>query len=640
LGVLSGRIYRAAWLPLGLALTIAGFSLTGRAAPLASSLAPDAFEGSRAFAVLQGLARRFPDRTPCGAGDTGTADAVARDLRRLGGAGTGGWAVAAHRFEAQTIAGECTLTDVVAQRPGTTGEPPIVLMAHRDAAGRGAAAELGGTAVLLELARVLAAGETKRTIVLVSTSGGSGGHAGAAEFAEHAREWLGAGAGAGAEAGGEPVGAGGSAGGSPIDAAIVLGDTAGVKLRPPYVGAFSAGTGSADGTLVSTLDAALAAQAGLPAESPGGWAQAAHLLFPLTEGEQGPLDAAGMEAATIGADGERWTPAAEPVSEARLEGFGRAALSAVYALDGGPSVGGAGGMEFQIRHRSIPGWALRLVASALLLPALAALGDGFARARRRREPVGRWVAWTLACAAPFLLCALFVVALGRVGAIPAPRPPVSPEALPFDGAVPEAAAAAALVLLLGCSARPSLMRRLRLPRLPDDSDAAATAPPLVLGALAAVVWLFAPMTSLLLVVALHAWLLFASPLRPPSGRRGRPSLGAVALAAVGAAPLAAFAAVYAGRLGLGWGGAAHTALLLLAGGRIGIVGAVLWSIGFGSLAAVLAVAHAAPAPAPAGAGPGRPDGGGAGAAERITIRGPSSYAGPGSLGGTESALRH
>jgi Peptidase family M28 len=639
--VLNGRIYRAAWVPLLFATAIAGFSLTGRAAPLVSNLAPDAFEGARAFAALQGLAKRFPDRGPCGAGDEGTAAEVVRTLRRLGGAGAGGWAVTAHRFEAQTIDGECTLTDVVAQRPGTTGERPIVVMAHRDAAGKGAAAELGGTAVLLELARVLAAGETKRTIVLVSTSGGSGGDAGAAEFAEHAREWLGAAAGAGA--GAEAGAGGGSAGGSPIDAAIVLGDTAGAKLLPPYVGAFSDGAGTADGTLVGTVDAALAAQAGLPAATSGGWAQAAHLVFPLTEGEQGPLDAAGIPAVLLGADGERATKADEPVSEARIEGFGRAALAAVWALDGGPGVAGAGGAGFEIRHKEIPGWALRLVAAALLLPALAALGDGLARARRRRERVGRWAAWTVACAAPFLLCALFAVALGRLGAIAAPRPPVSPEALGFDGAAKEAAAAALGVLLLGSLARPSLMRRLRLPRGPNDEDAAALGPLLVTGALAAVVWVLAPMTSLLLLVGLHVWLLFASPLRPSAGRGGRPSPGALVLVAIGAAPLAAVAAIYAGQLGLGWGGTAHTALLLFAGGRIGIAGAVLWSVGFGCAAAVFAVALAAPAPAPAGSGPGGPENG-IGGHDATTIRGgwvgsKSSYAGPGSLGGTESALR-
>ena len=67
--MLNGRIYRAAFLPLLFALAIAGFSLSDRPAPLSSSLAPGAFEGARAFAELQRLAARFPNRRPGGRGD-------------------------------------------------------------------------------------------------------------------------------------------------------------------------------------------------------------------------------------------------------------------------------------------------------------------------------------------------------------------------------------------------------------------------------------------------------------------------------------------------------------------------------------------------------------------------------------------
>ncbi len=125
--MLNGRIYRAAFLPLLGALVIAGFSLTGRTAPLTSNLTPQAFEGARAFATLQGLARRFPDRRPGGAGDQALAAYVAGTLRGFGNAATGGFAVSVHSFRAQTIDGERTLTTVIAQRPGTTGEAPIVV---------------------------------------------------------------------------------------------------------------------------------------------------------------------------------------------------------------------------------------------------------------------------------------------------------------------------------------------------------------------------------------------------------------------------------------------------------------------------------------------------------------------------------
>ena len=63
---------------------------------------------------------------------------------------------------------------------------------------------------------------------------------------------------------------------------------------------------------------------------------------------------------------------------------------------------------------------------------------------------------------------------------------------------------------------------------------------------------------------------------------------------------------------------------------MGIAGDLLWSIALGSASAAVMLAVATPA---LGGGPGADDG------FEITIRGPLSYAGPGSLGGTESALR-
>jgi hypothetical protein len=71
-------------------------------------------------------------------------------------------------------------------------------------------------------------------------------------------------------------------------------------------------------------------------------------------------------------------------------------------------------------------------------------------------------------------------------------------------------------------------------------------------------------------------------------------------------------------------------VLLLAGGQIGLLGAILWSVAFGCVAAAAMLAVRAQQPPP---GPQMAD------LHEVTIRGPMSYAGPGSLGGTESALR-
>src|ERR1700726_2819961 len=239
--MLNGRLYRVAFVPFLFALAIAAFSLGTRPAALTSTLAPDAFEGKRAFAELGALSARYPDRRPGSRGDEALAGYIAHTLEGLGGTAGGGFSVRTLHFEGQTIDGQRRLSTVIAQRPGSTNSSPIVILAHRDAAARGSRAELSGTAALLELARVFAARETKRTIVLVSTSGGSGGAAGAADLAEH----------------GADIGQSG-----PLDAAIALGDVAGARERTPFVVPFSDDPGAASLQLQRTLDYAITQQTG------------------------------------------------------------------------------------------------------------------------------------------------------------------------------------------------------------------------------------------------------------------------------------------------------------------------------------------------------------------------------------------
>jgi hypothetical protein len=622
-GVLNGRIYRAAFVPLLFALAIAGFSLNDRPAPLASALAPGAFEGARAFGDLEGLATRFPSRRPGSRGDDELAGYIAGTLKGLGGAATGGFSVQTPTVRAQTIEGERTLETVIAQRPGTGGEQPLVILAHRDAAVRGARAELSATAVLLELARVLASSETQRTIILVSSSGGSGGNAGAADFAKYA--------------------------GGRGDAAIVLGDLAGA--RRPVVSGLSDAPGSASQLLQRTVAQAIEQQAGVQPATPTPLEQIVQLAFPLTVGEQGPLNAHGLPAVLVQVGSELPPAAAEPVSEPRLEALGRSVLVALYALDAGGEVSSGGGSEtaLPIEHKLIPEWAVRLIVAALLLPPLLLAGDELARLRRRRRGTAaqaadtgslvQWLLWVLACGLPFLACALFTILLGALGAIAAPLPPVVSAALPLEDSALEAVVAAALVLVLAWLAWPAAMRRASLPSRPT-SAVAGLAVVLVMCALTVVVWAIDPFTALLLLPALHLWLVLLAP-PPGHSSAGRPAPWLPAIVLLGLVPLALLIAFYAERFGFGPGGVAHTALLLLAGGRVGVVGAVLWSVAGGALAAALFVALApAPGETDFSAGhdedPGEP--------EPPPIRAAwsgskSFYAGPGSLGGTDSALR-
>jgi len=299
-------------------------------------------------------------------------------------------------------------------------------------------------------------------------------------------------------------------------------------------------------------------------------------------------------------------------------------LIAVDALDSGPDVPSAMQTGLLLAPKMIPAWALRLLVGTLLLPPLIVVADGLARARRRRLAVARWSLWTLLCATPFMAAALFAFLLGVVGIIgAAPGEPIAPDALSFGASSATTVVAVLLVLALAWLLWPMLVRRLGLSARPA-SDAAGVGMLLVLLALALVVWIANPVAALLLLPGVHLWLLIASPeLRP------RP-LAAIALIAAGFLPLALLVAFYADQLGLGPGRLAWMAVLLVVGGHVGFPAALLWMLSLGCAAAAVMLALTVGSP-PLGSG-GEND-------DEITIRGPLSYAGPGSLGGTESALR-
>lgn len=603
--MLNGRIYRAAFAPFALALAIAAFSLTARPAALTSTLAPDAFDGRQALAEARQLATEFPQLRPGSAGDERLAQRVGHTIEALGGMAGGGFSVRVQQVRAQTIDGERTLQTVIAQRPGSTAESPLVILAHRDSAARSSAAQLSGTAALVELARVFASRETKRAIVLVSSSGGSGGDAGAAAFAAT------------------------QAASGPVDAAIVLGDVASARTSQPMVVPYADGYGSAPDELQRTLAAAIEHEAGIDPGMPSTIGQLAHLVFGLAPGEQGVLAIRGVPAVLVQVSGERGPGARGQVSEARMEGVGRAVLSAVDALDGAPDVESAPQRGLALSRQIVPAWALGLLIGTLLIPPAAVLLDGLARARRRREPLVRWTLWALMCALPFLVCALFAILLGGLGSIvAAPSAPAPASALPFDGSA--ATAVLACMAVLGCAwlGWPVAVRRLGLAVRPSPetpgADAAGIVTLLVLLIVACAVWVVDPYAALLVVPGLHLLLGIASPERRP-----RPLVG-LGLLVLALAPLGLLIAFYAHQLGYGPGGIAQGAVLLLAGGRIGVGAAVVWSIAAGCAVAIGLVALTPPAD-PLGLGPDE--------RQEVSIRGPLSYAGPGSLGGTESTLR-
>ncbi len=602
------RLYRAAFLPLLPAIIVVAFSLTNRPAPLSSTLPPNLFDGTAAQVQLTYMWQHFPDRRPGSPGDDALASYVAQQFAQAASAASGQTASAApfsvqmRTVRAQTIDGPRTLQTVIATRPENL-DGQIVLLAHRDAAAPGSRAQLSGTAALVELAQLLAGRLTNRTITLVSTSGGSGGDAGAIDFAAHT--------------------------GGPVDAVIVLGDLAGLNVHTPLVIPWSDGFGSAPDPLVRTVASAIAAQLGRDPGEATIVSQFAHLALPFATGEQGPLNAAGVPAVLVQASGERGPGGREGVSTQRLQNLGRAVLQSVNALDADSTGVGAPAAAIELKAKALPAWAVSVLAAALLFPSLAVTVDALARARRRKAPVAHALAWVLSCALPFFFCALLSVALGQAGLLhAAPAAPVPGFDVRVGGGGWAAIALLVAAFAVAWLARAALLRTLgTLPRADADaspgielaeSGAAGVALMLSFDLTAGVVWVLDPFTALLLAPAAHLWLLIAA---PELGVRR--ALGAV-LVLAGLVPALAIIGLYAHQLGLSLPETAWTAVLLAAGGHIGLVSSALWSLYLGCAVAATLLALR---------------GAGAERESPVTVRGPLSYAGPGSLGGTESALR-
>ena len=590
--MLDGRIYRAAFVPVLVAVVVVAFSLAERPRPIGTTLAPDAFDGRRALRMLDTLVRRSPERRPGSLGDDAVAAEVAAVMRRSGFDDDPESRV----DEEETIDGETGLTTVIAEREGREGRRLLVI-AERDAAARGAPGRLSATAALLELARVFGGRATRRTLTLVSTSGGSGGVAGVRALA---RDLPG-----------------------PVDAAIVLGDMgsrAAVDL--PVVVPWSEQGGLAPMRLRRTVEQAVELETDVDPGSPRALAQFFRQAVPLTLTGQGALGAEGVSAVTLSLTGERGPPAGAEVSQARLQEFGRAALRSISALDNGPDVP-AGPREYLVfQGRVIPLWAVQVLGAVLLVPVLFAGVDGLARVRRRRSPVVPWLLWIGAAAFPFLLAAFFARLLGVTSVLPNLPGPADPEAIGVDAA---GLAAVALALVLGLLLRPVLTRVLgarRARTLGEDTGGATAAIALAMTGLGLAVWLVNPYTALLLLPAVHLWMLAAAP------EVGVPRGVGVALVLAGLLPFLLVGAYYAEQFGLDPLELAWEAVLLLAGGYAGPLGIVAWSLVLAC--GLLALSAAVRKRAGAAADPADAD---------VTTRGPLGYAGPGSLGGTESALR-
>jgi hypothetical protein len=587
--VLDLRLYRLTLLPFAVLLIIAAFSL--HAAPGSPSPAPPAqtFDATTAASAMQALTASYPDRSPGSASD----DALAAELARQGGKYTlagPGVSVRVVNSSVETTSGAVSVRTVLASRAGAAGGAGIALIADRGGSQLGAAA-LAPTATLLQLASIYRELLPQRPLTLVSTSGGASAMGAVADLLPPDTE-----------------------------AAIVIGDVTDAIGRGPYVVPWSASGGLAPIQLRRTVEAAVAFALSRSVGDPALSEQMARIALPLTPGAQGLLDGAGVPTVLVSADGESTAAAAGRPDVALMGEFGQALLGVTTALDGFSTLPTAPTRDLAFGTQVLSGWAVRAVIGALLLSLIGCTLDVLARTRRRRIAVARWNGWTLSFAAPFLLAGLFAAFLGASGLLPAtPSAAVTPAQLPVSGDAAAALVSIGLLFVLVWVLRAAVRARGGRRERPDPVGSLA-ALLIVTTVTATLLWFENPYTATLLILPAHLWLVA---LTREHGRS--PALGALCVV-VSLAPLAAALALICGVLHVEPFALLWTTVLLIAGGGLSATGLVLASLTAGSFVAAAALLLRG-----AAIGPDQ--------RVEVTVRGPLSYAGPGSLGGTESALR-
>jgi hypothetical protein len=274
----------------------------------------------------------------------------------------------------------------------------------------------------------------------------------------------------------------------------------------------------------------------------------------------------------------------------------------------------------------LPAWALKLLAVTLVLPALIASIDALARARRRHEPVARFFTWLGFGALPLVLALVLAWLMSLVGLIDDATPaPPDPRSIGFDGTALSALVVTSFSIALAWIGLRTWGIR---SRAAAAAPGAACAASLVLSAVALPIALLNPFAALVLVPAVHLWMLATlTDVRPRS---------AAVMAAIGLAPVVFVVAFNLWRLGLSPLAGAYYLLLLVTGNETGLLttlaGVILTGVTISVAAIVIARARSGE-----GAGAGgnrRPE------PPRPPIFGPGGHAGPGALGGaTGSAAK-
>ena len=548
------RIYRAAFAPALAMVVVLLFSLQGRPAPLPPVVASAEFDEHAAAKIDRQIVDAAPIRAPGSEGDGVAADLVAN---RFGSIPEG--QVTEQRFDHEFDGEQVELRNLILTLPGESARSVVVLAARDSASGPGAASSAAATATLLELVDKLRTSRHTKTLVFVSTDGGSDGAAGAREFAErYAEREL-------------------------IDGAIALWQPGSATPREPSLLDASDGSQSPSAQLVRTAERALSEQAGRQPQLEGLLGELSRLALPSGLSEQAVLIEHGIDAVGLSSAGERPLPVADDqpddLSAATIGDLGRTALLLVATLDGTAAPPEHGPATYlTLAGNLVPGWTLGLLALTLLLPPALASLDAMRQALRRGRAPRSALAWAASRSLPLFAALLLFYLLAITGIVARP-------AFPFDPNRFRVGAGQIIAMTLLATVIAAGYYEIQGWRVPADlpRELAAAALGLVSAFAVLLAWLANPYLALLLVPAAHVWLLAA--LRV--GRLPWPAaLGAIVVSLL---PLCAAVLLLIERLDLGVGAPWHL-LLMVGAGQIGFSETLALCLLGGSLVGLAALA--------------------------------------------------
>lgn len=523
-GLLEPRLYRAAFTPALLALIVLAFSLGDPPRPRTAELAPPTFNAQRANAIAEQLVENYGARESGSINDQQTAELVRARLSDFG------FGAARYDFDARTLSGGRTLTNVVGVRAGPSDRRLLILASRDGSPGKLERVGATETAILLELARVLQGRAFDHTLVIASVSGGVDGGLGAQELSRSLR--------------------------GPVDGVLVLRNTGTPAEGSPVLAQFDSRL-QPDQTFARTVEQIAKVELGRPTQDRSIPAQLVRLAFPMALGEQATYPQNGLAVAAVSPGGEPLEPVVD-AARTQVGAVGQTALRMLTSFDGEFTPEDPAPTPLAVGGKLIPQWALALLIGTLLLPLVVAVVDAWARARRWGEVSTRGLLAPALALVPLLAIGLAIRGIGLSGLIDAPRLPPDPSALSGAGTI--VAGAIALLLTGLCVAIAAGYARQMTPKGGEAGYA------LWLAIAGVALLIMNPIAAGFCLLMLHLLMLLL--LAGDGPRRSKIAMFTL----LGLLPLIAAAIYYPMVFGLGPGGSLRYLVLLQAGGFIGPIG--------------------------------------------------------------------